>query len=78
MTAGYSYPQINDIEPSLLKKYFNEGLKPTSQCPITNTFIFLRRHTARQALKVTSEQWPANVSSVWIFEIKKCYLFTTF
>lgn len=56
MTAGYSYPQINNIEPSLLKKYFNEGLKPTSQCPITNTFIFLRRHTARQALKVTSEQ----------------------
>lgn len=77
MITGYNCPQVNDAELSLLKQHFKEGLKPTRQYPITHTFVFLQRYTKKQALKVTSEQGPENVSSARIFEIKESYLFFT-
>lgn len=45
MITGYSYPRMNDAEPPLLQQHFKDGLKPTSQYPITNTFVFLLRYT---------------------------------
>lgn len=77
MITGYSYPWVNDAEPSLLKQPLKEGLKPSNLCPITSTFMFLPSYTKKQALKVTPEQWPGNVSLAWIFEIRKSYLFFT-